>query len=66
MIMNEEYAFYLATKHQCECIGAQTDMRGNVVFYCFNELHGGNKSTFTARNEAEFCAKLADRQRVAA
>ena len=65
MIMDEEYAFYLATKHQCECIGAQTDMRGNVVFYCFNELHG-NKSTFTAKNEAEFCAKLADRQRKAA
>jgi len=65
MIMHEEYAFYLATKHQCECIGAQTDMRGNVVFYCFNELHG-NKSTFTAKNEAEFCAKLADRQRKAA
>ena len=66
MIMNEEYAHYLAQRHNCECLGAQTDIRGNVIFYCFNELHGGNKSTFTARNEAEFCAKLADRQRVAA
>lgn len=64
MIMHEEYAFYLATKHQCECIGAQTDMRGNVVFYCFNELHG-NKSTFTAKNEAEFFHKLMLRRMVA-
>ena len=64
MIMVEEYAHYLAQRHNCECLGAQTDMRGNVVFYCFNELHG-NKSTFTAKNEAEFFHKLMLRRMVA-
>ena len=64
MIMNEEYAHYLAQRHNCECLGAQTDTHGNTVFYWFNEL-AGNKSSFTARNEAEFFKKLMDRRRAA-
>ena len=64
MIMDEEYAHLLAQRHNCTCLGAQTDERDQTVFYWFNE-RTGNKSSFTAKNEAEFCAKLADRRRKA-
>jgi hypothetical protein len=64
MIMDEEYAHLLAQRHNCTCLGAQTDERDQTVFYWFNE-RTGNKSSFTAKNEVEFFHKLMLRRMIA-
>ena len=65
-MMDMEYAAYLATKHQCRCIGPQMDGKGDVCCYLFNDPTGSFKTTFGARTESEFIDRLVNLRRVAA
>ncbi len=65
-MMDMEYAAYLATKHQCRCIGPQMDEKGNIACFLFNDTSGSFKTTFGARTESEFIDRLASLRRAAA